>query len=147
MRTLLVLVFLFSPALSARAEVAHIGSAEVAKLIAAGVPVIDIRTKPEWDETGIVPGSHPLTFFDEKGDADPAAWLKLARTIAQPGSPVVLICRSGNRTEQVSRFLSEKAGYAKVYNAKDGIREWIKEGRPVVSVAPALASCKAARTC
>lgn len=62
-------------AFTARAEVVDIDSAELAKLAAAGVPVIDIRTSPEWVETGIVPGSHLLTFFDERGRADPAAWL------------------------------------------------------------------------
>ena len=146
MKTLLAFACLFFAA-CAHAEVVNVDSAELARLIKAGVPVIDIRTKPEWDETGILPGSHPLMFFDEKGDADPAAWLARARRIAPPGTPVVLICRSGNRTEHASRFLSEKAGYAKVYNAKDGIREWIKQGRPVVSAAPALASWKAAKTC
>ena len=34
--------------------------------------VIDIRTQPEWEETGIVPGSKLLTYFDERGRADPA---------------------------------------------------------------------------
>ena len=71
MKSLLALAFLLF-ALPTRAELVNIDSAELARLIAKGVPVIDIRTKPEWDETGIVPGSHPLTFFDEKGDADPA---------------------------------------------------------------------------
>ena len=146
MKALLALCLLVSIA-CARAEVVHVDSAELGRLIAAGVPVIDIRTAAEWHETGLVAGSHALTFFDEKGGSNPAAWLAHARRIAPPGAPVVLICRSGNRTEQVSRFLSEKAGYAKVYNVKDGIREWIRQGRPVVSAGPALASCKSARTC
>ena len=60
---------------------------------------------------------------------------------------MVVICRSGNRTKVVSRFLSDKAGYAKVYNVKDGIRAWAKDGRPLASAAPALAACKAAKTC
>ena len=147
MRTLLAGLCFSLLALTARAEVVNIDSAELARLIAAGVPVIDIRTAPEWKETGIVPGSHPLTFFDEKGNADPAAWLARADRIAKRGEPVVLICRSGNRTTELSRLLSQKAGYAKVYNVKNGIVAWVKEGRPVAPVAPALASCKAANTC
>ena len=146
MKPLLTLVFLLFT-LPARAELVNIDSAELARLIAKGVPVIDIRTKAEWDETGLVPGSHPLTFFDERGDADPAAWLARARSIAPPGTPVVLICRSGNRTEMAGRFLSDKAGYARVYNVKDGIREWIKQGRAVAPAAPALAKCKATGSC
>jgi rhodanese-related sulfurtransferase len=59
----------------------------------------------------------------------------------------VLICRSGNRSKAVSKFLSRQAGYAKVYNVRDGIRAWLGEGRPVVPAGPAVAACKAARTC
>jgi rhodanese-related sulfurtransferase len=134
-------------AFAARADIVDIDSAELARLSAAGVPVIDIRTAPEWQETGIVPGSHPLTFFDERGKADPAAWLQKAREVARPDEPVVVICRSGNRTKAVSQFLSQQAGYAKVYNVKSGIRAWIQEGRPIVPAAPALAACRAAKTC
>ena len=61
--------------------------------------------------------------------------------------PVVIICRSGNRTKAVSQFLSQQAGYAKVYNVRDGIKAWIKEGRPVTAAAPALAACRAAHNC
>lgn len=134
-------------ALAVRAEVIDIDNAELAKLAAAGVPVIDIRTRPEWEETGIVKGSHLLTFFDERGKADPATWLDRAKGIAKPGEPVILICRTGNRTKAVSQFLSERVGYAKVYNVKSGIVAWAKEGRPIVSAAPAVSACRAANTC
>jgi len=60
---------------------------------------------------------------------------------------VIVICRSGNRTKAVSQFLSHEAGYAKVYNVKQGIRGWAKETRPMVSAAPILASCRKAKTC
>lgn len=132
---------------AARAEVVDIDNAELARLAAAGVPVIDIRTRPEWEQTGIVPGSHLLTFFDERGKADPAAWLARAQTIAKPGEPLIVICRSGNRTKAVSQFLSQRVGYAKVYNVRNGIVAWTKEGRPVVPAAPVLAACRTAGTC
>ena len=134
-------------AFGARAEIIDVDNAELSKLTAAGVPLIDIRKPQEWQETGIVPGSRLITFFDEQGKSDPAAWLEKARAVAKPGEPVAVICRSGNRTKAVSRFLSEQAGYAKVYNVKEGIRGWSKEGRPLASAAPALAACRANRTC
>jgi rhodanese-related sulfurtransferase len=130
-----------------RAEIIDIENAELASLSASGVPVIDVRTAPEWEESGIVPGSHLLTYFDERGNADPAAWLKKAKTIAKPGDPVIVICRSGNRTRAVSQLLSQQAGYAKVYNVKYGIRGWIKENRPTSPAAPVLASCRKDKTC
>jgi rhodanese-related sulfurtransferase len=147
MRSVLLACFFLLAAFAARAEVIDIDNAELAKLSAAGVAVIDIRTRPEWEETGIVPGSHLLTFFDERGKAEPAAWLNRAMAIAKPGEPVIVICRSGNRTKPVSQFLSQHAGYAKVYNVRNGIRAWAKEGRPMVSAAPTLAACRANRTC
>lgn len=130
-----------------RAEIIDIENTELASLSASGVPVIDVRTAPEWEESGIVPGSHLLTYFDERGNADPAAWLKKAKTIAKPGDPVIVICRSGNRTRAVSQLLSQQAGYAKVYNVKNGIRGWIKENRPTAPAAPVLASCRKDKTC
>jgi len=144
-RALAVCCLLLSCA--ARAEVVDIDNAQLARLAAAGVPVIDIRTRPEWEQTGIVPGSHLLTFFDERGKADPAAWLKRAQAISKPGDPLIVICRTGNRTKAVSQFLSQRVGYAKVYNVRNGIVAWVKEGRPVASAAPALAACRADRTC
>src|SRR3989338_6815565 len=125
-----------------RAEVIDIDNPELASLSASGIPLIDVRTVPEWEESGIVPGSHLLTFFDERGNADPSAWLKKVKSFAKPSDPVIVICRSGNRTRAVSQFLSQQTGYAKVYNVKHGIRSWIKENRPIASAAPALASCR-----
>jgi rhodanese-related sulfurtransferase len=134
-------------AFAARADVIDIDNAELAKLAAAGVPVIDIRTRPEWEQSGIVPGSHLLTFFDERGNADPATWLERAKAISKPGDPVIVICRTGNRTKALSQFLSQRAGYAKVYNVRNGIVAWAKDGRPIAPAAPALAACRAAKAC
>ena len=130
-----------------RADVIDIDNAELAKLAAAGVPVIDIRTRPEWEQTGIVPGSHLLTFFDARGNADPATWLQRAGAISKPGDPLIVICRTGNRTKALSQFLTQQAGYAKVYNVRQGIVAWAKEGGAVVPAAPTLAACRAAKTC
>lgn len=132
---------------AARAEVVDIDNAELARLSAAGIPLIDVRTAPEWEETGIVPGSHPITFFDSTGKANTAAWLEKAKAVARPGDPVAVICRSGARTRLVSQLLSQQAGYAKVYNVREGIRAWIREGRPVVPAAPVVAACRTAGSC
>lgn len=132
---------------SVRAEIIDIENAALASLSASGTAVIDIRTAPEWEESGIVPGSRLLTYFDEHGNADPAAWLAKVKGFAKPADPVIVICRSGRRSKAASQFLSEQAGYAKVYNVKHGIAGWTKEGRPVVPAAPVLASCRKAKTC
>ena len=147
MRHFLLAFALAVATLAARAEVIDIDNAELNRLLKSGVPVIDIRTQPEWEETGIVAGSRLLTFFDERGRADPAAWLDKVRPFAKPGDPVVVICRSGNRTKAVSQFLSKQAGYATVYNVRDGIKGWLKERNAVVAATPTIAACRADRTC
>lgn len=134
-------------AVAARAEVIDIDSATLARLAADGVPVIDIRTRPEWQETGIVPGSRLLTFFDERGRADPPAWLARLREAAPAERPVILICRSGNRTRAAAQFLTQQAGYRTVYHVRDGIRGWLRDGRTTAPAAPLLAGCRPDALC
>ena len=133
-------------AFSARAEIIDIDNAELARLAIAGVPVIDIRTEGEWKESGIVPGSKLITLFDDKGRPDPD-WLAKVKGVAKPDQPVIIICRSGNRTKVASQMLSQQAGYQKVYNVKDGIRGWAKEGRTLSPATSAVAACPAGTRC
>ncbi len=143
----LIFACLLAVSTLARAEVIDIDNAQLEKLSQSGVPVIDIRLQSEWEETGIVSGSKLLTFFDEKGRSDAAAWLEKVKPFAKPNEPVIVICRSGNRTKPVSQFLSQQAGYATVYNVKSGIKGWIAGGMPVSPATSSIASCKAAKTC
>lgn len=46
--------------------------------------------------------------------------------------PVVLICRTGSRTDKLARELMEKQGYTQVYNVRHGITGWIAGTNPVV---------------
>ena len=146
MRTLFFCLLLAFSTFS-RAEVIDIGNAELKQLMSKGVSIIDIRTQAEWEETGIITGSRLLTFFDERGRANPGEWLGKAKSIARPEEPVIVICRSGNRTQAVSQFLSQQAGYAKVYNVKHGLKGWFRENGPVVPAQQAIAACQAAKTC
>jgi rhodanese-related sulfurtransferase len=44
---------------------------------------------------------------------------------------VVLICRTGNRTDVLARMLIEQADYQQVYNVTRGITSWIAAGGEV----------------
>ena len=147
MRRYLTLALLALASLTARAEVTDIDNVELDRLMKTGATVIDIRTAPEWEETGIVKGSHLLTFFDERGRYDAPAWLEQVKRVAKPGDPVVVICRTGNRTKLVSQFLDKQAGYSKVYNVRNGIKAWIASGAPVIPARESLVACRAAKTC
>ena len=147
LKKLLVLVAFGLPTLLVRAEVINIDSAELVRLAASGVPVIDIRTEGEWRKTGIIPGSKLITFFDEAGSANPPQWLEKAKAIVKPDQPVILICRSSNRTRAATSFLSEQAGYRTVYNVSKGLNAWLGEGRPTVPAATAQVICATGSRC
>lgn len=115
------------------AEVGQLSNEQLKQLMDENVPLIDIRTKGEWQETGVIKGSHLLTFFDERGKYDMDKWLAELDKIAKKDQKFVLICRSGNRTGQVSNFLDKKLGYSQVNHLKRGIKVWIRSGDKVVS--------------
>jgi rhodanese-related sulfurtransferase len=100
-------------------------------LLAQGVPIYDIRRPEEWRSTGVVEGSRKLTFVDAGGRPNPEF---LPRFTAEVGKddPVVLICRTGSRSDKLARELMEKQGYTQVYNVRHGITGWIAGNNPVV---------------
>ncbi len=105
------------------AEAKHVPVTQ--ELVESGMVVIDIRTEPEWIETGIVKDAVPITFFDERGGYDVAAFLEAIGEHVSPDEPFALICRTGNRTTTVSNFLAQ-LGY-EVINLQGGIRRLIDE--------------------
>ena len=109
----------------------NVDNNELKTLIAQGVPVYDVRRAEEWRATGVVEGSHKLTFVDAKGRPNPEF---LPRFTAEVGKndPVILICRTGNRTDKLARELMEKHGYTRVYNVRNGITHWMREHNPVI---------------
>jgi len=108
----------------------NVDNAGLQQLIDKGVSVIDIRRPEEWRETGVVQGSQRLTFVDANGRVRPG-FLQTLTERHSPTQPLVLICRTGNRTDALARHLVEKMGYTQVYNVRDGITEWIRKGLPV----------------
>jgi rhodanese-related sulfurtransferase len=89
--------------------------------------IIDIRTKSEWIETGIVKGSYTITFFDEKGDYNIELFLDSLDKIVKKGEKFALICRTGSRTGMISEFLGKKLDY-NVVNLRGGIKKLFIEG-------------------
>lgn len=113
---------------------------ELENLQRQGVAVVDIRTAPEWFQSGVIPESKLLTFFDARGNYDALGFLQnLKRQGITPETPVILVCRSGNRTLSISNFLISQ-GFEKVYNLKHGILEWLKLTKPTQT--PVLPSSK-----
>lgn len=109
----------------------NVGNEEVKTLLAQGVPLYDVRRPDEWRATGIVAGSQTVTYVDKSGRANPAFMPRFGAEVAKD-QPVMLICRTGNRTDKLARELMAQHGYTKVYNVRDGITGWIAEKNPVV---------------
>ena len=129
---LLIATLLFS--ITVQAQVVNLSNEQLKQMMEQGVPVIDIRRPDEWKSTGIIPGSHLMTFFDARGKYDLDKWLAELNKIAGKNDKFILVCRSGNRTGQVSHYLDGKLGYTQVYHLQKGIKNWIRSGDKVVSV-------------
>ncbi len=100
------------------------------ELVQSGIKIIDIRTEPEWVQTGIVKDSIPITFFDARGNYDAQKFLDTLSGYVKKGEEFALICRTGNRTTVVSDFLG-KQGYD-VINLKGGVKSLGKQGFKLV---------------
>ncbi|MGV8990434.1 MAG: rhodanese-like domain-containing protein [Thiobacillus sp.] len=108
----------------------NVNNDELKALVAKGVPLYDIRRPEEWRQTQVVEGSHTLTYVDASGRPNPEFMPRFTAEVDK-NDPVILICRTGNRTDTLARELMAM-GYTQVYNVRHGITRWIGEGNPVV---------------
>jgi len=113
------------------AETIDINNDEIKKLIKNNVPIVDIRTSDEWNQTGVIPNSILLTFFKKNGTYNFETWHKELGYVIDTNKPYVLICRSGRRTKIVSEMIDKKIDKL-VYNASFGINSWLQSNLKVV---------------
>ena len=114
------------------ADVETINNIKVKSLISRGVPLIDIRSSIEWKETGIIEGSHLITFFNEKGKVNLNKWMSAFNKVADTTKPFMLICASGVRSKFASYILNNQFDIPKIYDASEGVSGWIKDKHSVV---------------
>jgi len=108
----------------------NITNEQLKDLIEDNVLIVDIRREEEWKHTGIIPGSKTITFFDAQGRINPN-FLPEFTAVAKKDQPVVLICRTGARTNVASRAIAQQLRYKNVINVTNGIMSWIGEKRPI----------------
>jgi len=109
---------------------------DAAAAVAAGkITLIDIRTPPEWKETGVAKGASLINMLHPQGAPGFTNTL-LEKVKGDKNAPIALICRTGNRTTQVQRYLQSQ-GFTQVYNVKEGMAGsaagpgWLKRGLSV----------------
>ena len=109
---------------------------DAAAAVADGkITLVDIRTPAEWKETGVARGARQLDMKHPQG-APGFTDALLEQVNGDRNAPIALICRTGNRTTQVQRYL-QSVGFTRVYNVKEGMAGsaagpgWIKRGLPL----------------
>ena len=107
----------------------------LAQLKAGKLILVDIRTPQEWQQTGVAQGAVRLDMQHPKGAPGFTDDL-LKLTKGDKNAPIALICRTGNRTTQVQRYL-EAQGFTQVINVREGMAGsaagpgWLRRGLPL----------------
>ena len=113
------------------ADVVNINNEQIKELSKINIPIVDIRRSSEWNQTGVVPKSILLTFFDKNGKYNFDEWYANLRLKINAGKPIILICRTGRRTKIIAEMMDKKLDNV-IYNAQDGITSWIDAKLPTV---------------
>lgn len=106
------------------------------KAKAGEVILVDIRTPPEWAQTGIGDGALPL---DMTAPDFVTKLVKLRQD--HPETPIALICRTGNRSDYAVSELARQ-GFPGLVDVKEGMaggpngQGWIPRGLPTYEASP-----------
>jgi rhodanese-related sulfurtransferase len=142
LKHLLIILSLFIPCYSYAVELHNLNPNEVQESALKNALIIDIRTPREWQQTGVIPGSHLVTFFDKNGKYDAEKWLAKVKSLqSSPDQHIILVCRSGTRSGRVGNFLTQKLNMSNVSHLANGISAWLREKRPTET------ACTATKTC
>ncbi len=82
------------------------------------VQLLDVRTPKEYEE-GHIDGAVNIDYFDEN-------FLQQVEQRFDKNKPVMLYCRSGNRSAKATAIM-EEAGFTEIYDLKGGFKAWPKE--------------------
>jgi rhodanese-related sulfurtransferase len=97
----------------------------VDQMQATGGLIVDIRTPPEWVETGVIDGAELVTF------RDPASFLAKVGPEIADGRDLILVCRSGNRTNAAAKALEGKIPN-RIVSVDGGMRKVMASGYQTV---------------
>ena len=103
-----------------------VNSSEIQSLQQDGYKFIDIRTKKERDNTGIIPGSLEITAFDIYGNFVPE-FMKTFRDLVDLDDNTVFISNEGEIASILANGFVEQLNATNMYALKGGIQQLIKE--------------------
>ena len=93
--------------------------AEAHKLMQAGAKLVDVRTKPELQYVGKVPGSVAVEWQTYPGNRENPEFLAELSTAVPKDQPVMFLCRSGARSHAAAESAT-RAGWQEAYNILEG---------------------------
>lgn len=139
-RILLIIALLWTWPLLAQAlgqtGSSNLTAAEARALFEAGeIVLIDIRQPEEWRALGVPAGAERISMAHPQGREGLLREL-LAAVDDDMDAPIVLICRTGNRTRQLVPTL-QRWGFTQVYHVPEGMLGsrfgpgWIRSGLPI----------------
>ena len=99
----------------------HVSVQEAAKLHTDGAYILDVREPSEWNE-----------FHMPDSTLIPLGQLSGRVSELPKDRPIVVVCRSGNRS-QIGRDALLQAGFTNVTSMDGGLTSWRAGGLPVVS--------------
>jgi rhodanese-related sulfurtransferase len=105
------------------------------KLIDSKIKIIDIRTPGEWKTTGLVKGSIPIMFFDERGNYNMDAFLAELNKKVKKEERFAVICNSGSRSRTLGTYLGKQLGY-NIVDLQGGIQYAIGKKIPLEPYKP-----------
>ncbi|HUN70511.1 MAG TPA: rhodanese-like domain-containing protein [Burkholderiales bacterium] len=93
--------------------------AEALELMRKGAKLVDVRTEPELEYVGSVPGAEAIEWNTyPEGQRNPAFLEQLAQAVRKD-EPVMFLCRSGARSHHAA-IAATQAGWQKAYNILEG---------------------------
>ena len=109
----------------------QLGQASPQELLDAqknGTIIVDIRRPEEWVETGVIEGAELITAFTADGGLHTDFQPKFFALFQDPSTPIMLYCRTGNRTGMLGDALLNQVGLTNISHLTDGIVGWSAGG-------------------
>ena len=104
------------------ASITNVTADEVYKMLSLSKDyfILDVRSKEEFD-SGHIEGAYLV----------PVSELENRLAELPKDKPIIVYCRSGNRSTSAANILLEK-GFKEIFNMTGGIIEWQSNGFPVI---------------
>jgi rhodanese-related sulfurtransferase len=106
----------------------QMNSDELLEAQTKGALIVDIRREDEWQKTGIIDGAKTITAFTKNGRLHQDFQQSFSALVPSLKTPIVLYCRTGNRTTKLGNALVSQIGYSNLSHLSNGITGWIKDG-------------------